>query len=47
VEANTKQSAVAEIYYAERQKKHIERVFKKPVKILFVKEGEKGNGNKL
>ena len=40
VEAYTKQSAVAEIYYAERQKKHIERVFKKPVKILFIEEGE-------
>ena len=47
VEAYTKQSAVAEIYYAERQKKHIERVFKKPVKILFIKEGEYKDGNKL
>lgn len=47
VETYTIQSAVAEIYYAERQKKHIERVFKKPVSILFVKEGEKGHGNKL
>ena len=32
-------SAVAEMYYAERQKKHIERVFKKPVKIYFSDEG--------
>ncbi len=39
IEAYTKQSAVAEIYYAERQKKHIERVFKKPVKILFIEKG--------
>lgn len=39
VEVYTKQSAVAEIYYAERQKKHIERVFKKPVTILFVEKG--------
>lgn len=30
---------MAEIYHAERQKKHIERVFKKPVKIEFFKEG--------
>lgn len=39
IEASTKQSAVAEIYYAEKQKKHIERVFRKPVKILFIEEG--------
>ncbi len=35
----TRRSAVAEIYYAERQKKHIERVFKSSVEILFVDEG--------
>ncbi|SOB91898.1 exopolyphosphatase/guanosine-5'-triphosphate,3'-diphosphate pyrophosphatase [Ureibacillus xyleni] len=33
---------MAEIYQSERQKKHIERVFKKPVKIQFLKEGEMG-----
>ena len=40
VEVYTKQSAVAENYYAELQKKHIERVFKKPVEILLIEEGE-------
>ncbi|MCP1143858.1 Ppx/GppA family phosphatase [Lysinibacillus endophyticus] len=33
---------MAEIYQSERQKKHIERVFKKPVIIQFLKEGEMG-----
>ena len=39
LEIRIKHSAVAEIYYAERQKKHIERVFKKPVKLYFFNEG--------
>lgn len=39
LEIRIKNSAVAEIYYAERQKKHIERVFKKPIKIYFFDEG--------
>lgn len=34
------QSHMAEIYQSERQKKHIERVFKKPVQIHFYKKGE-------
>ena len=33
---------MAEIYQSERQKKHIERIFKKPVNIQFLKEGEMG-----
>ncbi|QCR31627.1 Ppx/GppA family phosphatase [Lysinibacillus sp. SGAir0095] len=32
---------MAEIYQCERQKKHIERIFKKPVQIHFYKKGEK------
>jgi len=32
---------MAEIYQAERQKKHIERLFKKPIQIHFYKKGEK------
>ncbi|MDN4492335.1 Ppx/GppA family phosphatase [Ureibacillus aquaedulcis] len=32
---------MAEIYQSERQKKHIERLFKKPVQIHFYKKGEK------
>ncbi|KGR73723.1 Ppx/GppA family phosphatase [Ureibacillus sinduriensis] len=32
---------MAEIYQCERQKKHIERLFKKPVQIHFYKKGEK------
>ena len=47
VEAYTKQNAVAEMYTAERQKKHIERIFKKPVYISFIEEGEHGDGIKL
>lgn len=31
---------MAEIYQSERQKKHIERIFKKPVQIHFYKKGE-------
>nr|WP_106783903.1 Ppx/GppA family phosphatase [Lysinibacillus timonensis] len=37
----TKGSAVAEKYQADRQKKHIERVFKQPVTIEFIEEGWK------
>ncbi|RHW39819.1 Ppx/GppA family phosphatase [Lysinibacillus yapensis] len=36
----TEYKPMAEIYQSERQKKHIERIFKKPVQIHFYKKGE-------
>lgn len=33
-------SAVAEMYYAEKQKKHIERVFKKSIELQFIHVGD-------
>lgn len=39
VKVYTKDSAVAEIYQANKTKKHIERVFKKEVKIEFIEKG--------
>ena len=37
----TSKRAIAEAYQAERQKKHIERVFKRDVEINFTEEGWK------
>jgi len=36
---SAKKSAVAEKYQAERQKKHLERLFKKPVTVQFIEKG--------
>lgn len=41
VKVYTKDSAVAEIYQANKTKKHIERVFKQEVKIEFIEKGLK------
>lgn len=39
LEVTTKERAIAEAYQIERQKKHIERVFKKNIHIVFIEEG--------
>ncbi|MER2190910.1 MAG: Ppx/GppA phosphatase family protein [Solibacillus sp.] len=39
LEVTTKERAIAEAYQVERQKKHIERVFKKTLNIVFNEEG--------
>lgn len=39
VKLAAKKSAVAELYQAERQKKHLERIFKQPVTIQFIEKG--------